>query len=742
MPEIFRDDITERQRVEAVGMLAGKFAEKRDAAFDHIRQSVTKFNPLQLLAVIATKGLAASPAGERTTTLKDAMERITQDHVEFLQAMCLTVPLDRVSREPARPSEIQGVWDELIALGHGYDLSGLKPLDMSNRDDAVVRVQQRLRAHTRGVRNWGYYHQVKRIAHGLLGPMDPVFVQRLGFSGSSLIKVLDSLIRTNETRINDHRKRFLPAIMKRSLSEMVKAYSEAMPGADCADLLSYFSDNGITIDQARMILLSHSDLELADCFFHDAIVVSKAAGVDIREVRAIFVALSLPPGALAGRDAKKFLLDNPVWISPLVLLSEDLVFACIPQTAFSFFFEVVAGLVGPYPELALAWRRRRAVFLEDEAARLLHQALPGSVVHRNLKWKTSNNSANGETDILVLIDSILLIVEAKSGAISASSKRGAPERLKSEIKELLETPALQSQRAAAAFSEHISGRTQLCLSDRVDFSNVKYVIRLTVTLEDFWTLQSDLGELQRIGLVSRNVEPAPTIGLTDLDTLCEVIKKPSMLLHYLHRRAHLEGKFSHDSDELDLLGAYTMNGLLFGDMETNGSRIVFHRMSDAIDRYMTGLSEGISLQKPARQLSDWWNKILEKIEDRKAPRWMEAAIALLDVDAYGQKVLARNLRALIKRHRYQPTKPYLDSIVYVPGGVAYAAVAILVLNDKNFRERHDKSAAIAEKVFSDPRPERCVVIGTNSENPVHPYNFIVVFDRSDFQAETLPPPMG
>ena len=121
---------------------------------------------------------------------------------------------------------------------------------------------------------------------------------------------------------------------------------------------------------------------------------------------------------------------------------------------------------------------------------------------------------------------------------------------------------------------------------------------------------------------------------------------------------------------------------------------------------------------------------------------MEAAIALLDVDAYGQNVLARNLRALIKRHRYQPTKPYLDSIVYVPGGVAYAAVAILVLNDKNFRERHDKSAAIAEKVFSDPRPERCVVIGTNSENPVHPYNFIVVFDRSDFQAETLPPPMG
>lgn len=737
MPELFRDDITDDQRAEAIGMFAEKFAEKRDLAFEHIHKFVRKFNPLHILAVMAAKGLTTSPGDGGRTTLKDAMERITQDHIEFLQAMCLTVELDGVSREMARPPEVQMLWDQLIELGRGYDLARLRPLDLSNPEDAVVRVRERIHSHTRGVRNWGYYHQVKRIGRGLFEPLDSRLLQRLGFSGSSLIAVLDSLIRTNESRINDHRRKYLPAIMKKSLTEMVKAYAEAMPQADCSDLLNYFSRNGVSIDQARMILLSHSDTELSDCFIHDAAVVSEKSGVDIQEVKEIFHALGLAPGALIGRDAQKFLLDNPVWTSPLVLLGDDVVFACIPQVAFSFLFETIAGLLRPYADLATAWQDRRAAFLEEETARLLHKALPGSVIHRNLEWRTIDNRVNGETDLLVVVDSLLLIVEAKSGAISASSKRGAPDRLRSEIKELLEAPALQSQRAAAVFADHISGRARLNLPNSVDLSLVKCVMRLSVTLEDFWTLQSDLGELQRVGLLSPEVAPAPAIGLTGLDTLCEVLDHPSVLLHYFHRRAQLEGRFSHDSDELDLLGCYAMNGLLFGNMETNGSRIIFHGMADAVDRYMTALSEGITLPKPTRQLSTWWRQILERVELHKRPRWVEAAIAVLDIDDDGQKIIERNLKRLMKKHGRQATKPYLDSIVFIPGGIAYAAVAVLVLNDKNYADRQNKSNAVAERVFSDPRPQRCIVIGFNSDRPLQPYNFIWMVDRSEFMAADL-----
>ncbi len=736
MPRLFREDITEEQRVEAIRILADKFAEKRDSAFDYIRSFVSNFNSLHALAVMATKGLTTTPGDDGKRASKNAIERISQDHVEFLQAMFLTVKLDNASDDPADPSELQRLWDELIELGQGYDLSRMKSLDMSKPADTMIRIQERIRMHTRGIRNWGYYHQVKRISRGLLEPMDKAFLQRLGFSGSSLITVFDHLIRTNESRINEHRKRFMPAIMKNSLPEMANAYSEALPREDCNDLLHFFLKNGFTVEQARMTLLSHSDMELSNCFIHDAESVSGKTCVDILEVKAIFCATGLSPGQLSNHDPKKFLLDNPTWTSPLVLLQEEVVFACIPQTFFSFFFETVYCLVRPHAELTTAWLARRTTFLEEETARLLQHALPDSMVHRNLQWRRVDNTANGESDLLVLVDSLLLIVEAKSGAISASSKRGAPERLKSEIKDLLEAPALQSKRAAAAFADHISGRAQLHMSEHVDFSKIKRIIRLSVTLEDFWTLQSDLGELQRIGLVSRDVEPVPTIGLTTLDTLCEVLDRPSFLLHYFHRRSQLEGNFSHDSDELDLLGSYLMNGLLFGDMETNGSRIVFRHMSNVVDSYMSGLSEGIVLPKPTRHMSEWWRLIMARLEARKLSRWVESTTGVLDIDNHGQELIEKNLKKLLKEHRYRNTNQSLYSIVYIPGGIAYAAMAILVLNENNYSERHDRVRSIAEKVFTDPRPQTCIVLGFNLENSIFPYNFVYMIARSDFLANT------
>lgn len=739
MPELFGKDVSDEQRAEAVEAIARNFAEKRDSAFKYIQDFVKRFNPVHILSVMSAKGLTIFPEDKAGMTLKDAMERITQDHVEFLQAMCLSIEANSVSREIAMPEEIQLLWDQLIELGRGYDLSRLKSLDISNPEDAIIKVRERIHSHTRGVRNWGYYHQVKRIGRDLLEPLDSGMMQQLGFSGSSLIAVVDALIRANELRINLHRRRYLPAINKKSLFEMVKAYSEAMPQADCSDLLDYLSKSELNIDQARMILLSHSDLELPGCFFHDAFSVSEMCGININEVRAIFLALGFPLGALAGRDAHKFLLDNPVWTSPFVLIGEDLVFACIPQSVFSFYFEIIAGLLRPYSDLSAAWQKRRAVFLEEETARLFRKSLPGCVIRRNVEWRTADSCVNGETDILVIYGSVLLVVEAKSGAISASSKRGAPERLRAEIKALLEAPALQSQRAAAVFYDHISCNSRLILPRDVDISMINYIIRLSVTLEQFWTLQSDLGGLQRIGLVSRDVVPAPAIGLTELDTLCEVLDQPSMLIHYLHRRSQLEGRFSHGSDELDLIGSYLMNGLLFGDMENNGSRIVFHRMSSAVDRYMNALSEEVDIAKPARKLSIWWRQIIERVEMRRFPRWVEAVIALLDIDDHGQKLIERNLSVMMKKNRCKNNKPYTDSIIFIPGGIAYTAIGVLVLNDKNYSERQDRSSAVAEKIFADPRPQRCVVMGFNSDRPLQPYNFILIIDRTEFLRASLEP---
>lgn len=729
MPRLFREDPSDGEHFDAINAMAKSFTDVRDKAFATVGRFVSNFDPLHALSVLAAYGLSIDVTKDGVRASEAKHDKIHQDHVELLQALVLQKIARDWPRQPPRPPDTQELWDALIELGHGFDLSRLRPLDMENESDTLVMLQEKIRGNTRAVRNWGYYHQVKDIGHRLLAPLDEKLRSLLGFAGTELIAVLDSLVRANEARINEHRRKFFGAIGKPSVAEIVSAYAEAMPETDCSGLLDYFAQNDFSLQQAKALLLAHSELALKDCFTHEAGEVSAKSGVAVDQVKAIFRALGLVPGELNGCSAQLFLLDNPVWTAPWIALPEDTIFACIPQTALSFLFEIIERLVAGSEPLKVAWHDRRAAFLEADVAATLSKALPGAAVYRNLEWRVSGTERHGETDALMVLDSIAIIVEAKSGAVSAHSKRGAPNRLKSEIRELLESPALQSQRLLAAMEEHRTGESELIFSEHVDLSMVRYVMRMSITLEDFSTIQSNIGKLQALGLFSKDVAPVPTLCLADLHTLVEILDTPAMFLHYLHRRMHLEGKFSHEADELDLLGTYQMNGLLFGCKETDGTRIVFYRMSEKIDRYMMSLSEGIRPEKPRRRLDGPWAGILERVLQVRSHRWPEIAIMLLDVDERGQKALARDIRTLVKKHRYQKTVPHQNILVYLPDGVGLSAIAAVVLRKETIAHRQEVATAAAERSFEDPRPTRCLVLVYDANAPTFPYNHLMLADR-------------
>lgn len=735
MPRLLREDLSDDERRDAINAMAKSFGNARDKAFATIGRFVSNFDPLHALSVLAAYGLSIDVTKDGVRASEAKRDKIHQDHVELLQALILQKTVRDWPRQPPRPPDTQELWDALIKLGHGFDLSRLRPLDMNNESDALVMLQEKIRGNTRAVRNWGYYHQVKDISHKLLAPLNEKMKSVLGFAGTELIAVLDSLVRANEARISEHRRKFFGAIGKPSVPEMVSAYAVAMPDLDCSGLLDYFAQNDLSLQQAKALLLAHSELVLEDCFTHEAGEVSTRSGVEAAQVKAIFRALGLVPGELNGRSAELFLLENPVWTSPWIALSDDTIFACIPQTAFSFLFEIVERLVASSEPLKVAWHDRRAAFLEADVAAALSKALPDAAVYRNIKWRVSNTERQGETDTLVVLDSVAIIVEAKSGSVSAHSRRGAPNRLKSEIRELLESPALQSQRLLTAMEEHLAGKSELILSEQVNLSKIRYIMRMSITLEDFSTIQSDIGKLQALGLISKDVEPVPTLCLADLHTLVEVLDVQVMFLHYLHRRMHLEGKFSHDSDELDLLGTYLMNGLLFGEKETDGTRITFYRMSEKIDRYMMSLSEGIHTAKPRRLLDGPWAGILERVLHVRSHRWPEIAIMLLDVDDRAQKTLARDIRELVKRHRYQKTTPYQNILVYLPDGIGRSAITAVVLRKETIAHRQEAARAAAEKSFEDPRPTRCLVLVYDANAPTFPYNHLMLADRLQAQTE-------
>jgi hypothetical protein len=75
--------------------------------------------PPHILAVIAYYGLQAGVSGKGVSdqSLIPAME---QHHIELLQALVLTIPVEEWGVEPATPGDIQQVIDTITELGNAF----------------------------------------------------------------------------------------------------------------------------------------------------------------------------------------------------------------------------------------------------------------------------------------------------------------------------------------------------------------------------------------------------------------------------------------------------------------------------------------------------------------------------------------------------------------------------------------------------------------------------------------------
>lgn len=723
--------LTPETRSAAFREVGIAYAKERDSLLPDVINVLGRHDPLRVLSILATYGLMTSPGASPRSPSEP--ERISQSHVELAQALALHAQRPGSQWEATTPDVIQRLWDQLIALSKAFDLAALGERSEENSGD-VFLVQQRVRMSTRGVRNWGYYSQVTSIADTLLKPLDNDFDARFGFRASLLVRVADHMIRAVESRLTQHHRDLMTVFREKTVAARWQVFRTVFAGTPAVEELNAFeAAETLSLEQSKVVAVMLGDLVLPVYFMFAPDRVAQAIEASPESISRLFESLSLSEGALAERDPRLFFLDNPVWCAPVIPLEAGAVFCAVPQTMLSFVFEIVDGWVKPYPELATRWQDRRASGLEALTREVLMQALPGARAWRNVGWTEAGASAQGECDAMVRFDSLLLLVECKSGAVSAPARRGAPARMQREIEALLEHPSWQSQRLLEGLNAQLQGGPRVDLSQPVDLDGVHYILRLSVTLDDFSTIQANLSTLQDAGLLGLKVRPAPTLCLADLMTIAHILGRPALFLHYVHRRMHLQGALAYEGDELDLLGCYLRNGLLFGDGETAGAQLIFVGMSLAVDRYMTARDEQLLLTKPTRALSAWWSAMLRHLEHSRFPRSTEAALALLEVDVPDQRQLEGGLKKLMKRHRRRRHAglPHDSVLMCIPGGLALTAVAMMVFTNDNRAQRHALAANAMSLAFRDPRPGRCVLVAMNADAPRDPYSFLTLANRGD-----------
>lgn len=642
------------------------------------------------------------------------------------------------------PQIIQDLSDMLLALDKTFSemrLGSITAYD-SKIDQEQQFIIELLRAHTQNVRNWGYFHYVVNIMKDLLEPLDKSFEKELGLRGSFLICLFEAVLSLYEARVNNHFDKLRAINNCQSIAELWEKYSSLFPNmaGDSMKEDQFYREWKASLKQLKMMHIAHSDLQLSDLieFKLDDLMSLLPQESDQNNLGKLLDMLSLPFGDLQNDKPEHFFLDNPIWKKPFIKFSLNSYLLPVPTSLFSHINEIIKNLVMACSnDLISQYRKRRSDFLEKAIENTIKEKLPGALVYRNLIRRDPQTGQEIENDILVLFDSCALLIEAKSGMVTDIAKRGVLERVKKKIDELIVAPSMQS----AKFADFIFQNSKICFFKTkngnevtIDLSKVKKVLRLSVTLEDFATIQTFAAKFKEAGFIAPCLELAPTMVLSDFLVVMDILESPKFILHYLSRRPQFETNAEFMADEIDLLAFYCDTTFNIGPTEFDKTKLVLLGMSKAIDTYYNAISSGLpSAKKPAPRLTQWWADILTTIEARHFDRWVEASLLLLNVAYKDQLKIKKYFKKITKNVHRNWRIPGHECAVILTSDVQQKEEAFVFFAYKqvHFQTRHQLAQDIINKVSSQSHAKFYVVLGVNIDSDDYPYSFIGVYDISE-----------
>jgi hypothetical protein len=687
---------------------------------------LTHENPLQVISIIATYGLCSFINQDGSIDSGYKGEAFNQSHVELLQAYCLYCQKSNTQNPYLHPNTTTEIFNLLEILSESFASKRFSQLneDLSSQQKSDLVIQEKLRLSTQSVRNWGWIYKVSELIRGLCLPVDDEFKKVIGFSVSDAIQVFEHLLRKNENSINKHLSEFF------LLAETFDGDCSKLP-PDLEALISSFPIQDVeNIEFLRYLIRSYGDALMENLYLLDLDDISISTGIGEQTLLTILNWFSIGVNGLASERLEYFQLDNPVWFKPVIKLEERRYFCAIPQTFFSFIFPIIHLLASTNERIWDLYRHRRSKFLEDEISRQFKIRFDGCEVAAGYKWH-DEKGVQYENDLLIRCDSTLLLIEAKSGRVDLAALRGAISSAKEHVQDVLLGASSQSLRLKEKLENFlITGESHaLPMGFPIDLSKIKSIIRLTVTLEDFAAIQSNINQLKEAGWFPADHPIAPCLTLADLDIVFEMLESKLLIINYFRWREEIESRVQYIGDEVDLLAVYLDSSLDIRNIGLARKNLIFTGMSKKIDDYYVLVDKGDVASKPLKKMTKWWRDICQMIEEKNFNQWSDVATILLDVSYEDQITLDAKFLAIRKQFNgLNGKEPKKCAVSYKSKFKPTEAVALIAFNDRLKTDRDDRVRGVVGQIFeSDVALQKCLVIAVDVTSNQYPYSIIGVF---------------
>ena len=731
VPDLFPPELTKEQRLEAIRSMGSRAKEEFDKRYPSIEKWFREYDPIYLLSYSACYF-----ASQREGIDPEATGNLDFPHhyLEIMQAFALCQERNYSAKPLLQNAET--LKKEMQEIGH---LMSLRLLDLPPKisaDDEIhaYMLRTEMMANTMGIRNWAYFHQMKRIVFDLAQLIRNDFKAIYKIDSLSLFKLLFKLTEERNDLFNEHRNKMRDCIRKQNYREMIHAYNQAFPEIvkiDGEKVDRMWEMAGRRKKNLAGMLVCHSDLKLEKVYSFTIEHAKSLLGEDVSDdtLETIFNKLSINFGDLGAVNREHLILGNPVFQKPFIKLKSkeyySAIWGIIPHIALS----ILEDFVWQDEGLRTKYTKIKSRYLEDEIARILVEGFPNGTIYRGSRWHDPITEKDYENDLLVIIDSFAIVIEAKSGTVSDPAKRGAPNRLYETLRELIEEPSEQSLRFVNFLENHRgvhAFQTKYGTQNTVDITPIKYYIPLGVTLSHLGMISSNLKKLIKAKVVNKTLEElAPSISLTDLESVFELLTLEAEKIHYLARRREFEAHLEYEGDELDLLGFYLDNGFNIGDTEySKDLAINMGLKSKELDPYFVGSNEGISVEKPELAMTRWWKDLLSTISSKRGSGWIETCFVLLNTTKEDQERFEREFEKLTSRIQKGKVEKEHNWVLFVSGperrryviaGYPYLPIS------KDLRD------GIMHQILDEERAKKArgaVIIGVDLARNNYPYSVL------------------
>ena len=492
--------------------------------------------------------------------------------------------------------------------------------------------------------------------------------------------------------------------------------------------VEYIETEDLPLAGVHAMLVAHYNLRLPSLYTFNTVELAEVLGLDENQVGLILDEYALEWGALSDFETEHIYLANPVWEKPVIEMGNSAYYCVLPTGFFSFVIPCVEAVLAPF---ATSVSDRRAEYLESKVAEIVERRFPDSNTKRNFKW--DDDGTTYETDFVTFIDSFALVIECKSGKVTPPALRGAPVRLQKHIQELLIDPNVQSSRLKRRIEFLCANpNTDDPIRQEIgyDLTKVRYVVRVSVSLEDLGTIETNLKQFEETGWLPEDFVPCPTMNLADFETVFDILEHPVQILHYLMKREEIEESVNYFAHELHLLGLYLTTLLNIDDADPNVEYLLTN-MSAPLDAYYDSLDAGVEIRKPQPVISELFTSIFTQLEQRTPDRWTEIGVALNMLSPDDQVNFTNMLSELEPSvHRNWRTPGHKNVLIYIPPKSSSYALAYVMFKHGNIAERRNfMENAIASALDSD-HVRTVVVIAKNIDGDERAYDAIALSERS------------